>query len=114
MSPVVRLVTLLVVAGIAGTGRPVLLLYAALVTLLACSLQDAQVLKTIWRALLRLRWLLLSIAVIYLWLTPGAPLVPAWGDASPTREGVQAAVLHAGLSGPVAALPNASAGIIIG
>lgn len=102
MSSAVRLVTLLVVAGVAGTGRPLLLLYAAVVTLLACSLQDAQVLKTVWRALLRLRWLLLSIAIIYLWFTPGTPLVPAWGDASPTREGVLAAVLHAGVLAVIA------------
>jgi len=102
MSSAVRLVTLLVVAGVAGTGRPLLLLYAAVITLLACSLQDAQVLKTVWRALLRLRWLLLSIAIIYLWFTPGTPLVPAWGDASPTREGVLAAVLHAGVLAVIA------------
>ncbi|TDJ36233.1 MAG: hypothetical protein E2O56_00050 [Gammaproteobacteria bacterium] len=96
MCPAVRLVTLLVVAGVAGTGRPLLVLYAAVITLFACSLQDAQVLRAVWRGLLRLRWLLLSIAIIYLWLTPGTPLVPAWGDASPTREGVQAGLLRAG------------------
>ena len=84
------------VAGTAGTGRPWLVLYAAVITLFVCNAQDARVLKAAWRAVLRLRWLLLSIALIYLWFTPGIPLVPAWGDLSPTRDGIQAGLLRAG------------------
>jgi energy-coupling factor transport system permease protein len=60
------------------------------------------VLKAAWRALVRLRWLLLSITGIYLWFTPGTPLVAAWGDSSPTREGVQAGLLHAGVLAVIA------------
>ncbi|MDX1455518.1 MAG: CbiQ family ECF transporter T component [Gammaproteobacteria bacterium] len=44
--------------------------------------------KAVLRAWLRLRWLLLSLAALALFFTPGAPLLPAFGDWSPSREGV--------------------------
>ncbi len=42
-----------------------------------------------WRVARRLRYLFLSIAVVYLWFTPGAFLVPAWGEWSPTWPGLE-------------------------
>lgn len=45
------------------------------------------------RILRRLRWLLLSIAVLYGWFTPGAPIAPV--PASPTWEGVAEGVQRA-------------------
>lgn len=38
--------------------------------------------------MLRLRWLLLSMFIIYLWFTPGVPLWPELSLWSPSREGV--------------------------
>ncbi len=41
-----------------------------------------------WRALRRIRWLLLSLVVVYGWFTPGRYLIPDWGEFSPTWEGM--------------------------
>jgi energy-coupling factor transport system permease protein len=50
-----------------------------------------------WRLLRRMRWLFLSIAVIYLWLTPGEPLLPAaasWEAWLPTLDGAWEGLLR--------------------
>lgn len=36
----------------------------------------------------RLRFLFISLALIYFWFTPGAPLFETWGNWSPTVEGL--------------------------
>jgi len=41
-----------------------------------------------WQAVRRLRWLLISLFVLYAWFTPGRYLLPAWGAWSPTAEGL--------------------------
>jgi len=41
--------------------------------------------RTAWR----LRWFFLSILVVYLWFTPGVPLLSPLGGWSPTVEGLQ-------------------------
>ena len=43
---------------------------------------------------LRLRWLLLAIVLVYGWWTPGISLLPAFGAWSPTTEGVVAGFLR--------------------
>lgn len=40
-----------------------------------------------WRMLKRLKWLFLSLFLIYAWMTPGAPLVTDW-PFMPSREGL--------------------------
>ncbi|MEW5942815.1 MAG: hypothetical protein AB1710_03055 [Pseudomonadota bacterium] len=58
------------------------------------------------RLLRRTRWLLLSLLLIYAFATPGDPLLPSLGAASPTAQGLEAggmqawrlAMLLAGLS----------------
>jgi energy-coupling factor transport system permease protein len=42
----------------------------------------------------RLRWLLLSIAILYLWFTPGAALIPQLGSLSPSRPGLMLGALR--------------------
>lgn len=37
----------------------------------------------------RMRWLLLSLLVLYGWYTPGTPLIEAWGGWSPSTDGVR-------------------------
>ena len=41
-----------------------------------------------WCALRRIRWLLLSLVLLYGWFTPGRYLFPGWGGLSPTWEGM--------------------------
>ncbi len=48
------------------------------------------------RMLARLRWFFLSIAVLYLWFTPGEALLPALGAASPSWPGLLQGLLRAG------------------
>lgn len=46
--------------------------------------------KTVFKMLMRLKWLFVSIFVIYLWLTPGTPI---WSGMDwPSREGLLLAV----------------------
>lgn len=42
----------------------------------------------------RMRWLLLSILIVYLWFTPGAPLFVLLGHYSPTLQGMQSGLLR--------------------
>ncbi len=51
-------------------------------------------LRSAWKMLRRMRWLFISIAVTYLWFTPGVPLVPLLQEYSPTTEGVGEAALR--------------------
>ncbi len=48
------------------------------------------------RMLVRLRWFFLSIAVLYLWFTPGEALLPALGAASPSWSGLAQGLLRTG------------------
>ncbi len=51
-------------------------------------------LPCIWRMLRRMRWLLLSILIVYLWFTPGTPVIPLLGRYSPTVQGVLPGLLR--------------------
>lgn len=44
--------------------------------------------KRAWQMVKRLRWFFLSIAIVYLWFTPGEFVFPVWEHWSPTFEGV--------------------------
>lgn len=46
------------------------------------------------RLLRRIRWLLLSIVILFGWMTPGTAIVPFWVALMPTFEGLELAVLH--------------------
>ncbi len=50
-----------------------------------------------WQAVRRLRWLALSLALMSAWTTPGHLLWPAWGDYSPTAQGVLLGLQRAAL-----------------
>lgn len=47
------------------------------------------------RLLKRSRWLLLAIAILFAWSTPGVLLVPDAGNWSPTTDGVLLGLVHA-------------------
>jgi len=48
------------------------------------------------RLVRRVRILLLVIAVLFAWFTPGEAVLPAWPSISPSREGLEMAFLHGG------------------
>jgi len=87
--PRVRLVCFLVLAAALAAGGPAQLALGLAAALLPWLTPGARALRRRGRrALWRLRWLLLSVAVLYLGMTPGDPLwtdAPAW---LPSREGL--------------------------
>ena len=88
LHPVARLLLLAVAAGCLAGGKPLvvgLTSVALLALLLATRFRDW---RGLGRGLARLRWFYLSIAVLYLWFTPGAALAPALGAWSPSLEGL--------------------------
>lgn len=46
------------------------------------------------RLLRRIRWLLLSIVILFGWMTPGTAVLPFWVALMPTFEGLELALLH--------------------
>jgi energy-coupling factor transport system permease protein len=101
MHPVIRIVTCIsFIIMIANATWPVLIIFA--VSILALSLFIAtEVLSKTIRFAWRLKWLMISIAVLYLWWTPGEPLsIVGWHIDSPwwpTRQGGLHAVHRIGI-----------------
>lgn len=95
MHPVIRVLCLLIVAAFLARGSWLE------VAALACGLAalSLAVGQRDWRRFFgmvrRLRFLLLSIAIIYGWFTPGVPLWPALEELSPTGAGVAQGLLRA-------------------
>lgn len=95
MHPLIRILSLVIVAGaLARADWPRLGVLAALIGAGFVAV-EFRAWSTLLRTVLRMKFFLLSIAVLYLWFTPGAPLLPAWGAASPSVEGASAGLLRA-------------------
>lgn len=77
LRPLTRLLLLLVVAPALGQLPAVDLLVATALLLLGYRLSSPAALQRLRFGIARLRWLLLSIMVLYLGFTPGTPLHPA-------------------------------------
>ena len=64
--------------------------------LAACALAAAVLARArTWRLVRRIRVLLLAIAVLFAWFTPGEAAFLDWPRLGPTREGLALAALHA-------------------
>jgi energy-coupling factor transport system permease protein len=96
MHPVIRIVTFLVFGIFLafGDARHVGL-GLALLTLFYLSGQY-HLLSSNWRMLKRMRWLFLSILVVYLWFTPGQRIFQSLGAWSPTWQGLLTGGLRVG------------------
>lgn len=88
LSPQVRLASLLAFAAVLPWQPPGGLLLAAsgVAILLLLHLDIA---AAVLGGVRRIRWLLLSLAILYLVFTPGEPLLPALGALSPSRQGLE-------------------------
>lgn len=65
--------------------------------LAACALAALALARTrTGRLVRRVRVLLLAIAILFAWFTPGEAAVHAWPRLGPTREGLALAAVHAG------------------
>lgn len=87
MHPLIRIVSFLVFAALVATGHVAQLAFAAFLVAAAYSVTANAQLKAAWPLLRRMRWLFLSLLVVYFWFTPGQPLLPAIAS-QPTLEGV--------------------------
>ena len=89
--PVISLVSFVVLTAFVVLGGLANILIGALLLGFLYIKLDHQAWPAAWRLLRRMRWLFLSIAVIYLWLTPGVPLIPvpvAFAPWLPTVDGL--------------------------
>jgi len=97
MHPVIRIVSFVVLTAFLARGDMANIVVAAAILMLLSFKLDGHVWRTAWRLLRRMRWLFLSIAVIYLWLTPGVPLIPGIPSVAewmPTVEGLWQGMLR--------------------
>ena len=76
MHPVIRIVSFIVLTAFLALGDAVIIGIAVAVLLSLSFKLEGHAWRPAWRLLRRMRWLFLSIAVIYLWFTPGVPLIP--------------------------------------
>lgn len=96
MHPLIRILCLLVFAALAPWLPPPGLLVAAILLML-WGLLSPLTGQAMLRGLRRIRWLLLSVAILYLWFSPGEPLLPLLGSLSPTDTGLALALQRAGV-----------------
>jgi len=92
--PLIRVVALLVFVTGLALARPVLLSAGIGLLLLLNLLTGFPDPGALLRMVLRLRWLLLAILLVYGWWTPGLSLFPAIGLWSPTTEGLVVGLLR--------------------
>jgi energy-coupling factor transporter transmembrane protein EcfT len=91
MHPVIRIVSFVVLTAFLALGNVANILVATAVLMSLYLKLDGDAWRPAWKLLRRMRWLFLSIAVIYLWLTPGVPLIPgipSFAEWLPTVEGL--------------------------
>ena len=94
MHPLIRVVALLVFVTGLALARPALLSTGTGLLLLLYFLTGFPAPGVLLRMVLRLRWLLLAILLVYGWWTPGTSLLPAIGSWSPTTEGLVVGLLR--------------------
>jgi len=89
MHPVIRVVSLLLLAGTLPFASPAALIVLAGLLLIAYFAFAAEHFAAWWRAVWRIRWLLLAILILYLWFTPGQPVFDHPHIYAPSWQGVQ-------------------------
>ena len=97
MHPNVRMMVFLVFAGFLAAGGSGRLWAALMLLIVAYTAAAAPALSGLGRALLRLRYLWLSLALLYLWFTPGESVWPQLGAWSPTWEGAAQGAVRVGV-----------------
>ncbi|MDH5326252.1 MAG: hypothetical protein OEZ68_08840 [Gammaproteobacteria bacterium] len=92
LHPVIRVVSFFIFTAFAAYGQLVQLVAQAGLLLLFF-LFEPQLIVRSRIIIVRMRWLFLSIFIVYLGFTPGLPLIPAW-DWSPSVLGTQLAIMR--------------------
>lgn len=88
MHPLIHIISFLVFAAFVALGNPAQLVFAAVLVSVSYYVTPGAEIKGVGTLLRRMRWLFLSLLIVYLWFTPGQPLLPSI-SSQPTLEGVQ-------------------------
>ena len=88
MHAVIRILCLLVFSVAVVYGGPIDLLLAFLLLVILYSSNTTVSWQAVWQSLGQIRWLLLTIIILYSWMTPGQALIPQYANYSPSQEGV--------------------------
>lgn len=103
LHPQHRVAVLLLLAFLLPLSSPMLVVIFHLALLLFC--WRVATLADWWRTVLRLKWLMISLVILYGWFTPGLPVLEIQGVNMPSRDGLlQAAYRAMLLSALVAAV----------
>lgn len=89
--PVIRISIFLILAAYLSLGGLNELLVAGVILAVITTVSRARISPMAWPMLRRMRWLFLSLLVIYFWFTPGQPLLFPYG---PSLEGIQTGLLR--------------------
>jgi hypothetical protein len=104
---VIRIVSFLVLAVSLSLGaewRHVVL--GGALVLLGYVFVSAEGVRRLGTMLLRLRWLWLSLFVVYFWFTPGIPVLPGLERWSPTYDGLREGLVRIGILAVIASGAN--------
>ncbi|WP_455207646.1 hypothetical protein [Kaarinaea lacus] len=94
MHPVIRIVCFLILAGFVAFGGLYEIALGFVMVLSVVLYKRLQSVELSTRIIKRMRWLFLSILIVYLWFTPGEPLIPMASAFIPTFEGLQTGMLR--------------------
>jgi len=94
MHPVIRIVSFLILAGFVAFGGVYETALGFALVLGVILYRRLQSIELSARIIKRMRWLFLSILIVYLWFTPGEPLLPIKSDFMPTLQGLQTGLLR--------------------
>ena len=94
MHPVIRIVSFLILAGFVAFGGIYEIALGFVLVLSVILYRRLQSIELSTRIIKRMRWLFLSILIVYLWFTPGEPLLPIESDFMPTLQGLQTGLLR--------------------
>lgn len=94
MHPVIRIVSFLILAGYVAFGGKYEIALGFVLVLGVVLYRRLQSIELSTRIIKRMRWLFLSILVVYLWFTPGEPILPVESGLMPTIEGLQTGLLR--------------------
>lgn len=94
MHPIIGIVCFFVFGAYVAFGDAAKLIIAFLILTIVYLSCHPRHIDSAWKSIRRLRWLFLSIFIVYLWFTPGKPLVSGYANVLPTVEGVQLGLLR--------------------
>ena len=97
MHPLIRLYSLLIFIVVLALGDLSGLLVGLLMLILLYGFGGMTHLAGLWGLVRRIRWLLLSILVLYGWWTPGTALWEGFGVYGPTLEGLRQGAVRVGV-----------------